>query len=198
MRDRDNILAVAELAPDFMGFIFYRHSPRFVGDDFEMPESLPPSILKVGVFVNELTDVIMEKVRAQKLDYVQLHGDETVEQCEKLTLEGVGVIKAFGVDEHMDFSVVAAYSHTVDYFLFDTRGKLYGGNGAPFRWELLSQYEQEVPYFLSGGLNPENVSEVKALKDQNLFAVDVNSGVELRAAVKDTNKVNAVIEILKN
>lgn len=198
MRDRDNILAISALGPDFMGFIFYRHSPRFVGDDFEMPENLSPSIGKVGVFVNELTGVIMEKVRAHKLDYVQLHGDEAVEQCEKLKLEGVGVIKAFGVDDHMDFGVASAYSHTVDYFLFDTRGKLYGGNGAPFRWELLSQYEQKVPYFLSGGLTPENVSEVKELKDRNLFAIDVNSGVELRPAVKDGDKINAVMQILKN
>lgn len=197
MRDRANILAISELGPDFMGFIFYRLSPRFVGDDFKMPENMSPSMRKVGVFVNELTEVIMEKVRAYNLDYVQLHGDEAVEQCEKLRTEGVGVIKAFGVDERMDFGIVSAYSHTVDYFLFDTRGKLYGGNGAPFKWELLSQYDQKVPYFISGGLTPENVAEIKKIKNNHLFAVDVNSGVEVSPAVKDRNKIDLVMEILK-
>jgi len=196
MRDPNNILEVLDLQPDFMGFIFYRNSPRFVGDDFVVPVLTGSSTKKVGVFVDERTDVIMEKVRSHGLDYVQLHGNETPDECRELKANGVGVIKVFSIDESFDFSSTKQYTGVVEYFLFDTKGKYHGGNATRFNWDILSRYDQSVPFFLSGGITPQNVPEVKGLNEYNLFAIDINSGVEKGPAHKDTQKINAVIKIL--
>lgn len=196
MRDPNNILEVLDLQPDFMGFIFYRNSPRFVGDDFVVPEPTRGATKRVGVFVDERTDVILEKVRSHGLDYVQLHGNETPDECRELKANGVGVIKVFSVDDSFDFSSTKQYSGVVEYFLFDTKGKYHGGNATRFSWDILSRYDQSVPFFLSGGITPQNVAEVKGLNEYNLFAIDVNSGMENRPAHKDTQKINAVIKLL--
>ena len=196
MRDRDNILEVLDLKPDFMGFIFYRDTPRFVGDDFILPRKMPSSTKRVGVFVNDSTESIMNKVNRYELDFVQLHGAETPEQCRELREEGVGVIKVFSVDDHTDFDLTAPYRHVVDYFLFDTKGKRYGGNATRFSWDVLSKYDQSVPFFLSGGITPENVSEISMLRNYNLFAIDINSGVEVRPALKDADKIRAIKKVI--
>ena len=196
MRDPNNIVEVLDLQPDFMGFIFYRNSPRFVGDDFVVPELTRGATKRVGVFVDERTDVILEKVRSQGLDYVQLHGNETPDECRELKANGVGVIKVFSVDDSFDFKSTKQYGEDAEYFLFDTRGKYHGGNAIRFNWDILSRYDQSVPFFLSGGITPQNVAEVKGLNEYNLFAIDVNSGVENAPAHKDKQKINAVIKIL--
>lgn len=195
MRDPNNILEVSDLKPDFMGFIFYRNSPRFVGDEFLLPQ-LTAATKRVGVFVDERTDIMLEKVRCHGLDYVQLHGDETPDECRELKASGVGVIKVFSVDDSFDFRTTSDYRTVADYFLFDTKGKYHGGNATRFSWDILSRYDQSVPFFLSGGITPQNVAEVKGLNEYNLFAIDVNSGVENGPAHKDTQKINAVIKIL--
>lgn len=197
MREPDNIVAVSRLHPDFMGFIFYKASPRYVGDDFEVPASLDPATRRVGVFVNERNEIILEKVRKHKLDFVQLHGEETVEQCLALKEKNVGVIKVFSVDDNLDFRITEKYRDAVDYFMFDTKGKYYGGNAARFDWRMLSLYDQRIPFFLSGGIGPDHVQEIKALKNVNLAAIDVNSGVEVSPAVKDLKKIEAIQAILK-
>lgn len=191
MRDPGNIAEVSQLQPDFLGFIFYAPSPRFVGEDFRMP-ALPSTISRVGVFVNETTGVILEKVKAHALEFVQLHGQESVEQCRSLKASGVGVIKVFSVDDETDFSNTEAYRDAVDYFLFDTKGKFYGGNAMRFNWDVLRRYDQRVPFFLSGGIRPEHMEEINALSDLNLAAIDVNSGVEVRPGYKDTHKIKAI------
>ena len=191
MRDPGNIAEVSRLHPDFLGFIFYRPSPRFVGEDFKMPQ-LPSNIRRVGVFVNETNSVIMQKVEAHSLNFVQLHGDEGVEQCRELKAKGVGVIKVFSVDDDTDFAITHPYRGAVDYFLFDTKGKLYGGNAVRFNWDVLSRYDQSVPFFISGGIAPDHMGEIKKLKDMNLLAVDVNSGVELRPGFKDPDRIQAI------
>jgi phosphoribosylanthranilate isomerase len=197
MRDPDNIADVAQLHPDFMGFIFYRPSPRYVGDHFRVPQSVSPHTRRVGVFVNELTAVIAQKAKEHGLDFVQLHGNETAEECLELKNLGIGVIKVFAVGDEMDFSVTREYRHAVDYFLFDTKGKYYGGNATRFNWSVLSRYDEDVPFFLSGGISPDHIDEIKKLGNMRLVAIDVNSGVEIRPAFKDVKKIEAIKAILK-
>jgi phosphoribosylanthranilate isomerase len=197
MRDADNILAVSQLRTDFLGFIFYRPSPRFVGDHFVLPANLPTSPRKVGVFVGESLDVVLGKVRDHRLDYVQLHGGESRGDCDRLKKSGVGVIKVFSVDDETDFQETTQFAEVADYFLFDTKGRLHGGNARRFDWSVLDRYEGSVPYFLSGGIGPEHVDEIVKLTDHRLFAVDVNSGVEVRPGYKDTEKVKAITAVLK-
>jgi phosphoribosylanthranilate isomerase len=197
MRDEKNILAVAALHPQYMGFIFYEKSPRYVGDDFRIP-TLPSSISRVGVFVNAPVSTIMEKVERHPLNYVQLHGGETVAQCEALRQEGIGVIKVFSVDDDFDFSKTHPYEDVADFFLFDTKGKYYGGNAMAFDWKVLEQYNQKVPFFLSGGIGPDNVVDIRNLKGMNIHAIDINSGVEESPALKDTQKIGTIIHILNS
>jgi phosphoribosylanthranilate isomerase len=188
MRDHQNILEVAALAPDFMGFIFYKDSKRFVGDDFQIPPSLPKQIKKVGVFVNEELDVVLQKAEQHTLDFVQLHGDEQPVVCKKLK-SNVGVIKVFLIDENFQFNQLKSYVPFVDYFLFDTKSAGYGGSGKTFDWKLLNNYNEPVPFFLSGGLNPDNIESAIQQDHSKFFAVDVNSGVESGYAFKDKPKI---------
>ena len=132
MRDRENILQVALLGPQYLGFIFYSGSPRFVGDDFRVPFKLPFSVRRVGVFVNASNAEILEKVRMVGLDYVQLHGQERPEQCAELKGAGLRVIKVFSVDENFNFDTTRSYKKVADYFLFDTKGKFHGVNAKTF------------------------------------------------------------------
>lgn len=195
MREPDNILEAGALNPDLIGLIFYAQSPRFVPEDFRLPPGLSRSIKKVGVFVDESFEGIRAAVNKHELDFVQLHGREPALICEQLKLAKVGVIKAFSIDKHFDFRTITSYKPVADYFLFDTKGKLHGGNAAPFDWNLLKRYDQEVPFFLSGGISPDNVNRVLQLQDMNLFGVDVNSGVEASPGVKDVDKIK---QLLKN
>ena len=195
--NRDNIVEVASLNPDYMGFIFYEPSPRHVGVDFKMPV-LPKSIKKVGVFVNEDVEVIKKLVAKFKLDFVQLHGHESVEDCRVLKEFGVGVIKVFSIDTTFDFKTTIPYEHVVDYFLFDTKGKFYGGNAIPFDWNLLADYHLRVPFFLGGGLDLENISGIKNISTMNLHAIDVNSGVEDSPGLKNIVKTKSMLEILNS
>lgn len=197
MRDEKNILEVAALHPQYMGFIFYARSPRYVGDNFKMP-TLPQSVSRVGVFVNAPTSLILDNIRRHALRYAQLHGGETVEQCEALRQEGVGVIKVFSVGDDFDFNRTRPFEDVADFFLFDTKGKYYGGNAIAFDWTVLEQYNQKVPFFLSGGIGPENAKAIQDLKGMNIHAIDINSGVEESPALKNTQKIGAVINILKS
>lgn len=198
MREPRNILEVSQLHPEYMGFIFYPGTPRYVGADFKIPDEFPPLIKRVGVFVNETTANIIAKAEEHRLDFVQLHGGEPVRQCHELKTRGLGVIKVFSVDTNMDFAVTRDYRDEVDFFLFDTKGKFYGGNAIPFDWEVLAGYDQSVPFFISGGITPENAGQVKTLKNFNLQAVDVNSGVEATPALKDVAKIKAIRSILNS
>jgi phosphoribosylanthranilate isomerase len=193
MRDAENIRQVASLKPDYLGFIFYTESPRFVGDDFRLPEDLPASIRKVGVFVNETADNILSRAKAVGLDCIQLHGNESVEQCNILRGAGLTLIKVFSVSYGFDFNVTKPYIPAVDYFLFDTKGKYYGGNANTFDWEILKRYDQEIPFFLSGGLSPENVGDVGSMEGMNLYALDLNSGVEVSPGLKSIEKIETLL-----
>ncbi len=195
MRDAGNILSVAKLMPDYMGFIFYPKSPRFVGEGFRLPEDFPNAIKRTGVFVNAVLDEIMKQVKTHSLDAVQLHGHETPFLCKALKEEGVSVIKAFSVDDAFDFETTKPYRDAVDFFLFDTKGKYFGGNAKVFDWRVLQRYDQQVPFFLSGGLSPENVTDVVSLRGMNLYALDVNSGVEDSPGVKNIDRVQELVSL---
>ena len=195
MRDAANVADVAALQPDYLGFIFYEKSPRFVGADFKMPD-LPTGVKRVGVFVNEKIDTIIQFIEKYSLDMVQLHGTETADECGVLHAKGIEVIKAFSVDDDFDFEATKPFEKAVTYFLFDTKGKYFGGNAKTFDWSLLRKYNQRVPFFLSGGISPENISAVRELQDLNIHAIDVNSGVEDHPACKNVGKVKVIQEVI--
>lgn len=196
MRNTENIREVAALHPDYMGFIFYEKSPRYVGSEFVLPDDLNSTINRVGVFVNHSKPFIKEKVISHQLNYVQLHGDESVTFCEELKTEGIRIIKVFRVDADFDFSGTKQFERVADFFLFDTKGKLYGGNAIPFDWSLLNQYNQAVPFFLSGGIQSDNVRLLKNISTLNIHAIDMNSGVEDQPGLKSINKISEIINQL--
>jgi phosphoribosylanthranilate isomerase len=196
MKEAGNIREVAALHPDYMGFIFYEKSPRYVGAEFDLPGDIATIINRVGVFVNQSASFIRDMVARHRLNYVQLHGDESVKYCEELKLAGISVIKAFRVDEEVDFNETKEYEAVSDFFLFDTKGKLYGGNAVPFNWDLLNRYNQSIPFFLSGGIQPANIGELAGLSSLNIHAIDINSGVEDQPGLKNINKISAIINQL--
>jgi phosphoribosylanthranilate isomerase len=194
MRDQENIGKVASLGPDYLGFIFYPESPRFVGDDFIIHVSLPHNITPVAVFVNETTPAILTKAKANGFEFVQLHGNETVQQCLELKDAGLHVVKVFSVDDAFDLTLTHPYKKVVDYFLFDTKGKYYGGNAQTFNWDILNRYDQEIPFFLSGGLTVANVGALDKVLNMNLHALDLNSGVETSPGLKSLEKLEKVLK----
>lgn len=195
MRDAHNVRAVGQLQPDYMGFIFYKGSPRFVGDSFRIRNDLPTNIKRVGVFVNEALGRVQQLIQKHQLDFVQLHGDESVAYAQELKSR-VGVIKVFRVDEAFDFSSTSDYESIVDYFLFDTRGKHYGGNAVRFDWGLLKKYTGSTPFFLSGGISESNIQDLKNFHHEMFYGIDINSGVEEQPAIKSVDKIKNVLRLL--
>jgi phosphoribosylanthranilate isomerase len=198
MRDPENLKQIAALQPDYLGFIFYEGSKRYFEGTItpELLAELPATIKKVGVFVNEATETIVETARKYKLDIIQLHGHESPKQCQEIKDAGLGVIKAFSVDDRFVFENTLLYERSCDYFLFDTKGDAHGGNGIPFDWELMKNYMSPTPYFLSGGLNLENIKNLEKVRPKP-FAIDVNSGFELEPGLKDVEKVKELISFIK-
>lgn len=194
MRDELNIRHVASAKPDYMGFIFYDRSPRFVGKDWTAPRDLNNEVVTVGVFVNEEVEVVINLCQRHQFQFAQLHGHESVAYCQSVKASGIKIIKAFGVDENFDFTEVINYESVVDYFLFDTKGKNYGGNGVTFRWEKLEEYKGSKRFFLSGGLSLDNIQEAFTFNHSKLFALDINSGVEVSPGVKDVTAIRQIID----
>lgn len=193
MKHPQNIEALGNLPVNFMGLIFYPKSARYAGnqDADELNILLPDHIRKVGVFVNPELDELIEIAVEYQLHYVQFHGNESVEFVRKAkqALKPIKTIKAFNVACAADFEATEAYSGEVDYFLFDTKTDQHGGSGLKFDWEILNAYQGETPFFLSGGISPEDVETIKTLKHPKLFAVDINSKFELEPGLKDISKI---------
>lgn len=200
MRDPENISGVAAVFPDFMGFIFYPKSTRFVGERFsaEHLKDIPESVKKVGVFVNELPDKVIETCKRLDIQVAQLHGGETPEYCQQIKASGLTVFKAFSVDESFDFAQLSGYSKVCDYYLFDTKGHLPGGTGQKFNWQLLGNYKELVPFFLSGGIGPDDLEAIQNFEHPRWRGLDVNSGFELSPALKDVDKVQQFIFRIRN
>ncbi|MEM8763515.1 MAG: phosphoribosylanthranilate isomerase [Bacteroidota bacterium] len=203
--------AVATLQPDYLGFIFWEKSARFF--EGEMP-SIPKNIKKVGVFVDASLEDVLETIQKFNLDAAQLHGQETPEFCNlvrkqfsnisNVRLSGVEmashsrkgpleIIKVFSIKDDFDFSVLKPFESVCDYFLFDTKGKLPGGNGYAFDWKILEKYPSTKPYFLSGGIGLENQEDLKSfLKTdaaQYCHAIDINSKFEKQPGHKNIEAV---------
>lgn len=184
MKYDHNIHAVALMNPDFLGFIFYPASPRFVGPEFSMP-LLPTFIKKTGVFVNEPLDNIVLLAKRYSLDYIQLHGNESSDFCARLKSLGYSIIKAFSIDDQFDFTTTVPFQPFCDYFLFDAKGKNPGGNGQLFNWEVMTRYTGQVPFFLSGGIGPESIDSISQFHHPKLAGLDLNSRFESEPAKKD-------------
>lgn len=197
MKYQENILDVAALSPDYMGFIFYENSPRSI--DTYIPD-IPKSIKKVGVFVNESLENVKKKAAQYNLNTVQLHGHEAPEFCRKLKNEGLEIIKVFSIRNEFDFSRLSAYEPFIDFFLFDTKGPNPGGNGFCFNWSVLQEYNSNKPYFLSGGIGVEQLESLKKFKNstaaKQCYAIDINSKFELKPGLKDGIKLKNFIQQL--
>lgn len=207
MKYEENIRELANLKPDYLGFIFHKDSSRYF--EGTIPE-LPKTIKKVGVFVDATIQSIIEKTEVYQLDAVQLHGDESAEFCSELKhyleydneilthkynlprihndTEKIEIIKVFSIKDTFDFSVLQPYETTCDYFLFDTKGKFHGGNGYAFNWDVLKDYPSTKPYFLSGGIGLESIENIKMFlaseASKHCYAIDVNSQFESEPGMK--------------
>lgn len=201
MTDPENLLRISKLKPDYLGFIFYKHSPRYF--EGSIPQ-IPTFIKKVGVFVDAPELEIFQRVDQHKLDVVQLHGSENPEVCEALQARGVEVIKVFSVGNTFDFSKLEPYESVVDYFLFDTRGKAPGGNGITFNWEVLKSYPSTVPFFLSGGIGLSEADSIEELQhwfqqrgmSSILAGIDLNSRFESAPGIKNQQELKKFLQLL--
>jgi len=204
MKYEDNMKAVSQLQPEYLGFIFYKKSSRFF--DTVIPE-IPKGIKKTGVFVNATVEYIFKKIRLHDLQAVQLHGNESVQFCQELQQRistplnpRIEVIKVFSIKDEFDFSTLKPYESCVDYFLFDTKGKLPGGNGVTFDWTVLENYPSTKPFFLSGGIGLETISKLEAFLKSKAstycYALDVNSKFEIVPGLKNIEKLKGFKEII--
>jgi len=200
MKYRDNIRSVSLSSPDMLGFIFYKKSPRFVRPNAlqAVIEELPQHVQTVGVFVNENLSRIKRIVRMLQLDFVQLHGLESVETVKKLKEENIAVIKAFHIDNEFDWSTVQAYETDCFAFIFDTAGSQWGGHGKQFNWSKLSLYQGQRPYLLSGGIDNESVQRLRAISDERFIGVDINSRFEVSPGRKNIQLVSSFIKRLNH
>ncbi|MEP1032049.1 phosphoribosylanthranilate isomerase [Ekhidna sp.] len=190
MRDLENIQELIALKPDFIGFIFYPKSPRYVSElDEDFIMRIPLSISKVGVFVNEPLDSILDKANKYGLEYIQLHGDEDLSFANALKEKGLKIIKVFRVMDAIPF-FAKNYVGIADYFLFDTASMNYGGSGRHFDWNILKNYNLKVPFLLSGGVQLADISIIKSMEIDQLVGIDVNSRFEIEPALKDIDKLN--------
>lgn len=196
MKSAENRRQVEDLGVDFLGYIFYGLSKRFVG---EQPETglFDSKKQKVGVFVNENAFEIMGLAKNMGLDYIQLHGNENLKTCQMLKKQGLKIIKVFSVDEQFHFSDTKPFDKVADFFLFDTRTDLPGGSGQKFNWEILKKYKGYTPFFVSGGITPDDVGIIKGIKHDRLTGVDLNSGFEDEPGLKNIEKLKSFITELR-
>ena len=199
MKYPDNIREVSSLHPDFMGFIFYPNSPRYVGQlDAGSLTSLPTSIKKTGVFVNENLENILTAISKYNLDAVQLHGADNKKLCRKIRQEAkTMVIKVFPIMDASNFRVTGDYEEVADYFLFDTKTDLYGGSGQKFNWNILQEYTGNKSFLLSGGIGADDVKAIRAIEHPLLAGVDLNSKFELKPGLKNVALLKQFIDELK-
>lgn len=196
MKYTENRQQVEELGVDFLGYIFYAPSKRFIG---EMPE---PGLFaaeksKVAVFVNENAFEILGLAKNLEFEYVQLHGKENPKTCQMLKKQGLKVIKAFNVNANFNFADTENFAKVADFFLFDTKTKLPGGSGEKFDWSMLENYTGHTPFFLSGGIGPDDVESIKNLSHPKLTGLDLNSGFEDEPGLKNIEKLKQFIEEIK-
>ena len=195
MKLENNISEISKLKPDFMGFIFWPKSKRFFN---EKSIRISNKINKVGVFVNQDYDFIIDKINNFKLDFIQLHGEEDYQFCKKIKTR-CKVIKVFNIESDFDFEILSSFESVCDYFLFDTKGDSYGGTGIKFDWKLLKKYPSKKPFLLSGGIDITDFTEILKIKELKipLIGIDINSKFEFEPGLKNIKKVKELIKKMK-
>ena len=193
---RDNWKEVSELQPDLLGLIFYPKSSRFIELDGE--KIIATDIPKVGVFVKASVAEIIKKAAQYQLSYVQLHGDESVEFIEELkkSLTEIKIIKVFRVQDKLPD--VKQFEDLVDLFLFDTKVSEYGGTGSRFDWNILSTYSSRIPFLIAGGVDEEDVENIKSLQINGFIGIDINSKFEDEPGLKNIEKVSTFIKAIRD
>lgn len=194
MRDPENIQDIEQTGIDWMGFIFYPASSRYVP---KRPEYLPEKVKRVGVFVNESMEEILSIDDQFQLDYIQLHGNESPDFCRMLETRGFRTIKAFPIATVKDFQATVPYSGCCTYFLFDTKSPAHGGSGQKFDWGLLDSYRGNTPFLLSGGIEIEDVDKLKTINNKHLIGFDLNSRFESTPGIKRVDPVRKFVEQIK-
>jgi phosphoribosylanthranilate isomerase len=201
----DQAVALEAMGVHYIGFIFYAPSKRYVLGNLKLEDLKlfkPVQAKKVGVFVNEPIEELVNIVVAAGIDILQLHGNEDLAYFEDLKIkltevnrEQVKLIKVFRVGDKMP--AIEAYHNVADYYLFDTDSKLYGGTGAHFNWELLKGNEIGKPFFLSGGIGPNDLGGIEVMQKtkagKTLVALDINSQFELEPGIKNLEKIKTFI-----
>ncbi len=191
MREAENIRAVEQLGIDWMGFIFWPPSSRYVS---KLPEYMPVRCKRVGVFVDEDMTEIIAKTNSFGLDLIQLHGKEKPEVCRMLKkATGKAIIKALNIATPEDMLLAKDYDGVVDYLLFDTKAKMVGGNGMKFDWDVLKHYEGTTPFILSGGIGPDDALRVKTFHHPKMAGIDLNSRFETEPALKNIEKLKSFL-----
>jgi len=203
LREPNNIrevIAIQEI--DLIGLIFYKKSPRYV--DLNEPPFDPDelkNIGKVGVFVNEQAEVIVDKCLKFGLDYIQLHGQETpgyLLDLKQILPPGTKFIKAFSIGSEVDLSLTSGFEGLCEYFLFDTPAKGYGGSGISFDWKILGSYAGTTPFLISGGIGPDSIVSLQNFKHHLFAGVDLNSRFETAPAMKNTALLSDFVQHLKS
>lgn len=201
MRSLENIAAIKALPINYMGFIFYKDSPRNASHAKGLEAALSDEnwnsdIKRVGIFVDVEIDAVFHHVHDYNLDYVQLHGSESPEYCRTLldlwgatSMRSAKLIKAFSIGDASDFDQVQAYETLCSLFIFDTKGINKGGNGTKFDWSLLKHYQGIIPFLLSGGIDETSAEAIRKLPFPQLAGVDINSRFETEPGLKDVTKV---------
>ena len=194
MTQPEQVEQLGELGVTFAGFIFYPKSPRYIFRNMTTNQlKRLNNINKVGVFVNASIEEVLHLVDECRLQMVQLHGDESARYCEKIA-DYVSVVKAFRLSDHDSVEwMIRPYMDVCDMFMFDTMGAGYGGTGKKFDWSVLSGSDIGKPFFLSGGIEPDDADKLKDFSNEPvaraLFAVDINSRFEQSPGIKDMDKV---------
>ena len=199
----DQIQELVSLNTDFLGFIFYEKSPRYVLHHLSLKEIAEiPHFGKVGVFVNESIKAIVEITTESQLDIIQLHGDEDekfILQLRQILGNNIKIIKVIRIgNQSFDElqKTINQQPSTVNYLLFDTDSKAFGGTGKTFDWQILNEIEIPIPYFLSGGISLENIHQLSTINHQPL-ALDINSKFETEPGSKDLEKIKNFTQIVK-
>ena len=199
MREALNLKELIALRPNYLGFIFYPKSPRYVGDNWPLAHinQVPESIERVGVFVNENIGHILSLCNKYNIKTVQLHGHETPRFCIQLQRKGYKVFKAFQVDDDTSIDEILAYKGKCDCFLYDTKNKSLGGSGQKFNWDKLKELNEAGPFLLSGGITTDDAETIKRLEFSNLIGVDINSKFEIKPALKNIELLKKFIDNIR-
>lgn len=183
----------------FVGFVFFPPSPRAVTPETAaaLTRRVPAAVSTVGLFVDPDDALIARATAAARLDIIQLHGDEPPARVAEIrTRTGRTVMKAIKVAEHADLALAEPYRDVADYLMFDARppkdADRPGGNARAFEWSILTGFTWPKPWFLAGGLTPDNVAT--AVRITGARHVDTSSGVESAPGRKDPARIRAFLE----